>query len=168
MFMDSNCCTLRRNCCTFSFQAFFDLFWVGKQPSFFDLNVPIRGPNQRGWFLSSLPRSGIVKAQATLIRRFECSLSSAQLKWLAPFKPSSIWLPEQARNLDPALWRSRFEDPISMVGSFQAFLILASWTGRQPWSCAFNVPFRGPNQRGWLLPSLPRSCILDGQAILIL
>jgi hypothetical protein len=79
-----------------------------------------------------------------------------------------IWIPEKARNLGPALGRSRFEDPISMVGSFQAFLNLASWMGRQPWSCVFNVPVRGFSQRGWLLPSLPRSCLLNGQATLIL
>ena len=110
------------NRCTFSPQAFFDLFWVGRQPWSFALDVPSRGPNQHGWLLSSLPRSGVVNAQATWIQRFECSFSRAQLKWFAPSKPSSIWFPEKARNLGPAFGRSRFEDPISVVGSFQAFL----------------------------------------------
>ncbi len=50
---------------------------------------------------------------------------------VAPSKPSSFWRPEWAGNLDPALSMFHFEVPISVVGSFQAFLDLASWMGRQ-------------------------------------
>ena len=35
--------------------------------------------------------------------RFECYNSRTQSAWLAPSKPSSIWPPERAGNLDPAL-----------------------------------------------------------------
>ena len=127
------------------------------------LNVPIWRPSQHGRRRPSLPWSGLVSAQATLILRFVCSFSSAKLIWLAPSKPYSIWLSELAGNLDPALCMRQFENAIRMVGCFQAFLDLASWMGKQPWSCVSNVLTRVPNQHGWLLPSLPRSGLLSGQ-----
>jgi hypothetical protein len=152
-----------------SFQAFLDLAsWVNKQPRSCALNVPSRGPNQHGWLLLSLPRSGLLSGQATLILRLECSNSKAQSAWLAASKPSSIWPPEWAGNLCPALWMFQIENLISAVSSFQAFLDQASCVGRQPWPCALNVPIRKPNQHGWLLPSLPRSGFLRKQATLIL
>jgi hypothetical protein len=61
-----------------------------------------------------------------LILRFESSNLKSQSAWLAPSKPSSTWLPEQAGNLDPVLWLFQFESQTSVVGSFQAFLDLAS------------------------------------------
>jgi hypothetical protein len=48
-----------------------------------------------------------------------------QSAWLARSKHSSIWLPDWAGDLDPALLMFQFENQISMVGSSQAFLDLA-------------------------------------------
>ena len=89
------------------------------------------------------------------------------LKRLAPSTPASIWPPERASDLDPALWLFQFENQIRMVRS-QSFFDLSSWVGKQPSSCVLNVSIRGPNQHGWLVPSLPRSGFLSGQATLIL
>jgi hypothetical protein len=70
--------------------------------------------------------------QATLTLCFEFCNSRTKSAWLAHSNHFSMWPPERAGNLDPALLMFQFENQISMVGSSQAFLDLAFWSGKQP------------------------------------